>query len=400
MAENANWKQVGDIYKTDGSILEVGSFIAQSGNKVDISETDVDELLSNISSPIPFSIGHDKYAETIGYAIKFSKNGNQILHNGIVFDSDKFENVILNGHNNISPEIDYVRDPSTGKVVGKKIVRLSFVPNPAIKSNKTDVTRFAFSAPEVSSMPNDGTSQNSTQQGNPAQISEPTTLIQGQQIPVSTFESQTVQQNLSPAFDPNEFAKNIAMSIAEGLSSKIGGQLESMQQEIAAIKSGQLSTAPQSTQADAADPEPIAINSNSQEQMNGVPKELFEQFARMQAENQTLKSQIEKDEKTAYTAKLAELRSLQVDNPEKLVAHLKTYKEKIDTLEVFKSSVASKLAMNTPMNSPAGASPMSAEGGNKTNKTPTILELADSLRISIDADTQEKLSKRMKLPVQ
>jgi hypothetical protein len=394
MAENANWKQVGDIYKTDGSILEIGSFIAQSGNKVDISNSDIDELLQNIDTPIPFSIGHDKYAETIGYAIKFSRDGNQILHNGIVFDSDKFENVILKGHNNISPEIDFIKD-SSGKIVGKKIVRLTFVPNPAIKANKTDVTRFAFSAPEVTSMSNDGTPQNSNnQQGNPAQTSEPTTLIQGQQVPVSTFNETNPQT--PPAFDPNEFAKNIAMSIAEGLSAKIGGQLESMQQEIAALKSGQvpLQQSPVHELNVPSEPEPIPVN--SQDSMNGIPKEIFEQFAKLQAENQTFKSQIERDEKSTYTNKLAELRSLQVENPEKLVSHLKDYKSKIDTLEAFKVTIA----RNTPMNSPAGASPMSAEGGKKTNKTPTILELADSLRISIDAETTEKLSKRMRLPAQ
>jgi len=393
MAENANWKQVGDIYKTDGSILEIGSFIAQSGNKVDISDADVDALLSNIDAPIPFSIGHDKYAETIGYAIKFSRDGNQILHNGIVFDSDKFENVILKGHNSISPEIDYVRDPETGKIVGQKIVRLSFVPNPAISSNKTDIVRFAFSAPEVSSMPNDGTSQTSTN----TQTQEPTTLIQGQEVPVSTFNDNQSPVT-PPAFDPNEFAKNIAMSIAEGLSSKIGGQLESMQQEIAALKGGQQPNQAQNVSDDATvvTPDAIPVNAGNTESMNGIPKDVFEQFAKMQAENQNLRSQVEKEEKANYTNKLAELRNLQVENPEKLVSHLKDYKSKIETLEALKIT----MMKTTPMNSPAGASPMSAEGGKKTNKVPTILELADSLRISIDAETQEKLSKRMRIPVQ
>jgi hypothetical protein len=52
------------------------------------------------------------------------------------------------------------------------------------------------------------------------------------------------------------------------------------------------------------------------------------------------------------------------------------------------------------MNSPQTV-PLGAEGGKNTNKQqPTVLGLADSLRISIDADTATRLAQRMKLPVQ
>ena len=400
MAENANWKQVGDIYRTSGPILEVGSFISASGNKVDISEQDKAELFANIDENIPFTIGHDKYAPTVGYAVKVAETEDSIEHNGIVYDNQSFEQAIAMGYNNISPVIDFLKD-ETGKIVGKKIVKLGFVPNPAMKSNKTDVTRFAFSAPEVSSM-TDGIPQTNTQTNNGGQEQVPTTLIQGQQIPVNTFAAPTPQTPQPPAFDPALLA-NIASSIAEGVAAKFSGQLEALQQEISVLKAGNVQETPldqsQFAQVQGIATPPQATNMASAEiapeTVNGIPKELFEQFAQLKAENQTYKDQMAREEKSAYTNKLAELRALGHENPEKLVSHLKDTKSKIETLDAFKVA----LVKNTPMNSPQSV-PLGTEGGKNQKQQPTVLGLADSLRISIDAETAQKLAQRMRLPLQ
>ena len=152
MTENANWKEVGDVYRTTGPILMAGDFVTRDGKRITLTPEDVDYLHNNISEQLPFVIDHDKYSETIGYAVKFAKDGNTVDHGGIVFNQSEFrDKVILGGYNNISPEIDFVYDQQ-GNIVDKRIVKLAFVKNPAIKGNKTEVTRFAFSAPEVNSI--------------------------------------------------------------------------------------------------------------------------------------------------------------------------------------------------------------------------------------------------------
>ena len=90
--KDSNWKQVGDVLKTEGNILEIGSFIAQSGNKVDVSPEDAALLFNNIDTSLPFVISHeDGYQEEIGYATQFAENDQGIGHKGFVFNNENFE---------------------------------------------------------------------------------------------------------------------------------------------------------------------------------------------------------------------------------------------------------------------------------------------------------------------
>ena len=91
MAED--FKQVGDIFKTDSNIVEVGEWVPDSGVPIRITRDDVDEMYHNIDSKIPLTILHGNTPKTIGYAIKFfpSTDGNTIRHEGIVFDSEEFK---------------------------------------------------------------------------------------------------------------------------------------------------------------------------------------------------------------------------------------------------------------------------------------------------------------------
>lgn len=403
MAEDANWKQVDDVLKTEGNILEIGSFISRSGNKVDISEEDADMLFNNIDSRLPFVVLHDDgYQEEVGYATKFERNSTGIAHKGLIFTNPDVKNAVARGYS-ISSEIDYRRD-EFGKVVDGKIVKLAFVPNPAMKQTSVDITRFAFSAPEVNSM-TQGTPQNNTPDTNNA-TSEPTVNIQGQEIPVSAFvDQQSANQTpAAPSFDQALLA-NIASTIAEGVAAKFNTQLEAMQQELATLRAAQAPTqdlAPAqyaTVQGNATPPAgqvPPQASEIAPELVGGIPKELFEEYAQLRAENQNFRSQIEKEERSAYTSKLAELRALGQDNPEKLVSHLKDTRSKIETLDALKVA----LVKNTPMNSPQNV-PLGVEGGkNQSIKQPTVLGLAESLRISIDADTASKLAQRMRIPLQ
>ena len=385
MAELAeNWKQVGDVIKTEGNILEIGSFISQSGNKVDISPEDAKLLFNNIDTSIPFVISHESgYQEAVGQATQFTENDMGIGHKGVVFNTRKVQEAIAQGYNSISPVIDFEKD-ATGKNISGKIVKLAFVPNPAMKHNKVNMTRFAFSAPEVNSM--------TVPEGQPTPTE--TITVQGQQVPTTAFVQQAATTE-TPAFDPQDFAKNIAASIVEGFSNKIGGQLEAMQQEIASLKANTPQPIAPEVVENLTTLTPISqIGETAQAET--VPKELLDQFTKLQAENLTYKAQIDKEEKATYTAKLAELRTLGHENPEKLVAHLKDTKQKIETLDALKVAIVK----NQPMNSPQ-TTPMGVEGGkNQSTKQYTVLGLADSLKMHLDQETAERVSKSLRIPVQ
>lgn len=383
MAENeASFKQVGDIYKTSGEILRTGSYIAQSGNKVDISLTDVDDLYSNIDEHIPMGIAHPEdndpnYFETLGYAIKLAKLGDAISHDGIVFDSYKFDNVVLKGYNAISPEIEFVKD-ANGKIIGKKITRLAFVKNPAIDTNTTSITRFAFSAPNIQ----EEVPKMSETPATPEPMKQP-------EHPFTANDSWAAKPPETSAAQPDitELMKNMAAAITNGITEKMGSQIEALQNEINALKTTKEEPV---VDEEPKDSQPIVVNDKQE-----LPPGVFEQFAELNRQKQELQTRVEREEKQRYTEKLAELRSLGQATPEKLVSHLGTYEQKIATLDAFKSA----MVKNTPMNS-ENAKPMSTEGGSKPDNPMTVYEVAKSLRMKLTPERAAHYAKEWGIPLQ
>jgi len=144
-------KDVGNIFTTSGSILGVGEWIpSKPGIPVRITEEDLTELFNNSNGSIPLAIGHDDNSPTIGYITKLTRNGDTIEHNGYVFNEESFKKAIMNGNSRaLSAEISNFGDSATGKIIGKRIKRVCFVPNPAIDGTETEISTFKFSAPEV-----------------------------------------------------------------------------------------------------------------------------------------------------------------------------------------------------------------------------------------------------------
>ncbi len=370
--ESDNWKQVGDVIKTEGNILEIGSFIARSGNKVDISAEDADRFYNNIDTSLPFVILHsDGYREEIGYATDFVRSNDGIAHKGLVFNNNKFKEAIAMGYNSISPEVDFETF---------KIERLAFVPNPAMKKNKVNMTKFAFSAPEVNPMTN-------TPEG------DSTVNIQGAQVPTSTFVQQTEQPSTPAATIDPILLQNIAASIADGVASKFNSQIEALTAEITALKEAKVEVTPLEPAVGIVSNEPVQPTETETPQT--IPQEIIDQLAKLQADNKVFQEKLEKEKQSAYKAKLAELRTLGQDSPEKLVAHLKDTDAKIETLDALKVAIIK----NKPMNSP-NDTPLSAEGGKNQPTQPTVLGLASSLKMSIDAETATRLSQKLRIPVQ
>lgn len=369
MTEEANWKQVGDLFKTDGNVLEAGTFINSRGGESSISPADVKELYENITEPVPLAVGHGK-GPIVGYAVKFANSTDytNIYHNGIVFDDNAFTRAVMNGHTFISPEIDRQYDEN-GKVIHQKIARFCFVPNPAMgESMKTTVKRFAFSAPEVNEVkPMDNTLN--TSGISTGSSSNPVSNQQAAPVPAAPVATPTI--------DVEAIVNAVTQNISTQLESALETRLEAMKSELVNIntppknpfiKEAERIESNQSTETIS----PAASEGSSES--SSIPKEFVDNYTNLQVELQKYREQNEKILKKQYGEVLNELRELGFERPESMVSHL-PLTDKIETLTSIKTNYVKKMPMNSSIKEP-----MNSEGGTNEDK-PSILKTLRSLHL-------------------
>jgi hypothetical protein len=374
MAED--YKEFEGGFYTKGAILEVGTFTpgsSKSGEPVTISESDFEELYNNIKGPIPFAIGHGDFAPIIGHATKFRKNGATIEHKGIVSDPNSFKTIVINeNYRNISPEIELIR--VNGKVVGKRISKLCFVPNPSMPNTQTEITRLKFSAPEVTMTDSQtsGTIESTTNNPVPPKT----------ETPVKTTENNT-SGNIDIAA--------LAEVLSAGISKKFEEQIATLKTEIETLKGspgkdfftkpktgnrGRPKKIETSQESDGSedDGEPQFTALLEAEPINPVGKEVFDEYAKTQLALQ------EKDRALqAEKQRIDGLYKSQLDN---IITDIKNHNVDVDPfIEQIKSmsienqisvlqAYRSQVIKNQPMISNPSSNGMQFgnEGGSSNNK--------------------------------
>ena len=387
MTDEAGWKQVGDVYETAGCILETGSFISKSGHAVSINSDDAFDMFDKLDSNIPMTIDHQ--SEPIGYAVKFTKdNSDKIFHKGLVFDKDNFNSkVILGGYNFISPDIEYTCD-SRGNVIDKRITAISFVKNPAMDNTQATIAKFAFSAPslEVKNMP-------------------------------EQESANITNTSIPPTTPPQIDMATLAEMITAGVSEKFESQIQSLQAELASLKAAKSPEVKTQAQEFLAGKKPetkseeVIATSNESTLVsaigtiapaNPVDKEVFDEYAKAQKDLESANAELAKYKETAEKALrkqlsdvVAELKNLGYGDPATLVKSLKTYEEKIETLNAIKINHVK----TTPMNSQS-KTPMNIEGGSLNGKDSlTIESIASQYRIPIPDKYKEHMSKKFGISI-
>lgn len=154
--DSLNWKST-DILKVSGSTLIKGKFTAgipssdgiiREGKPTDFTPEIIEMLYKNIESHVPYYLGHklDPTRKTIGYAYKFGlpPTKDDLKHQGFVFDENAKVKITTEGHDSISPEIDFTIDQE-GKVIDAHLEGMAFVPNPAIDGTETQTALAVFS---------------------------------------------------------------------------------------------------------------------------------------------------------------------------------------------------------------------------------------------------------------
>lgn len=372
MAED--YKEFEGGFYTKGAILEVGTFTpgsSKSGESVSISESDLEELYNNIKGPVPFTIGHGDFAPTIGHASKFRKNGNRIEHKGIVSDPNLFKTIVINeDYRNISPEIELIR--VNGEVVGKRISKLCFVPNPAMPNTQTEITRLKFSAPEVT-MTDSQTSGTTTESTNPTSVPPKTD---------------------APASNTNIDVVSLVEAITVGVSKQFEEQFASMRSEIETLKGNpgkEFLTSgtgkrgrPKKTETSQEDGITGEVGETTTltvaEPFDPVGKEVFDEYAKTQIELQKKddalkaeRSRIDGLYKKQLDDIVTDLKNKKVD-VDNFVSKIKdmSIENQISVLSAYRSEVIRQ----QPMISPSSNDMRISNEGGSSNNAESFLERA------------------------
>lgn len=145
------WKQV-DALHVEGASIRAIPVKDHHGKLTPWKPSIIEKMYSKIKGPIPFYVGHDFTAlnrSPVGYGIKFGINNtnDDISYTGYVFDDDAIKQIIDNGYNAISPEVDNTYDES-GELIDSTLLAMAFVKNPAFPGMQVQYAKAAFSKPE------------------------------------------------------------------------------------------------------------------------------------------------------------------------------------------------------------------------------------------------------------
>lgn len=144
-----------DVLKTSGVVVKVGEYqganFDENGKPIPskFGAFDIRRMHDNATEPIPIYVDlHGKdlsKRELAGYAFRvgMSPDGTELAHNGFIFNT-KAQKLVASGHNQISPEIETMKD-ANGNIIDRKIEALCFVPSGAIDGTEVNYMIEKFS---------------------------------------------------------------------------------------------------------------------------------------------------------------------------------------------------------------------------------------------------------------
>lgn len=218
-------ERLGDILRTSGVLMKVGTWTPSDGEETTFTVDSISKLFETLNTSNPLWITHDEAGITcrapIGFAYRFSLNdtGEEIHWEGLVFDSDTINKIIIDGYDSTSMEADLDLDEN-GIVINGTILGNAFVQNPAVK-DETIIAEFVTL---------DSTTQysNGTQPA-PDGVKLNTTFTEGETMPTKLDE---MIAGLSEV-DKIELARTFGASTGEPGSS---GEDDSKDKKIAELE--------------------------------------------------------------------------------------------------------------------------------------------------------------------
>ncbi len=127
LVQRSNVKVADETLLVSGLLLEPGTFTTSSGETLTFTADAIKKIYEKIDQNMPFVITHNGDL-VIGYATKFSLDGDKIYYQGYVFDEK--DKILKEGYDSVSGEFDVVKDGE--KVTDGKLTRIAFVKYPAV----------------------------------------------------------------------------------------------------------------------------------------------------------------------------------------------------------------------------------------------------------------------------
>jgi len=135
------------VLKVSGVTARPGTFTSQGGKTIPFTPELCQKIFSDSPTLIPTYLTHeDRDACGFLYKLGYNKEDDTILYEGFVFDPIKQKQILSDGFNSVSPEIEFDKDED-GQFKSGIITGNAFVRNPAITGTKVDANFVAFSAP-------------------------------------------------------------------------------------------------------------------------------------------------------------------------------------------------------------------------------------------------------------
>jgi len=145
-SEPIEWRN-SQVLKVSGVTARPGSYTSREGVTIPFTPELCKNIFSNSPTLMPTYLTHDD-RDVCGYIYKlgYNKEDDTLCYEGFVFDPLKQKQILSDGFDAVSPEIEFTKDED-GHFVGGIITGNAFVRNPAISGTKVTKTLVAFSTP-------------------------------------------------------------------------------------------------------------------------------------------------------------------------------------------------------------------------------------------------------------
>ena len=300
------WKTV-DALHVDGASIRAIPVKDNHGKLTPWTPSIIEKIYNKIKGPLPLYIKHDERAlfrQPVGYGIKFgiTEDHTDITYNGFVFDDGAIKQIIEEGYNCISPEVENEYDEQ-GELVDSTLLAMAFVKNPAFPGMQVQYAKAAFSESQNDELA--------------SKTGEPMSKAAAIETLKSKGLSETEIASITQAFESAEPAK----------------QETPAQQQAPPVQSTPTAHVEQKSAPPAA-PDMSALEQRLAEQATVI--------AQLQQKNEDLL-------KTQYNTVRDEVKGLGISDPDDIVKGLPT-EQKISILSKMKE----KMARTQPMSTPAG----------------------------------------------
>lgn len=344
---NRIWKTV-DALHVDGASIRAIPVKDHHGKLTPWKPAIIAKMFEKIKGPIPFFIKHDFTAlnrTPVGYGVKFgiTEDNEDITYNGFVFDQDAIKQIIEDGYNCISPEVETEYDEN-GELVDSTLLAMAFLKNPAFPGMKVQYARAAFSQPDDD------------------QLASKTGEPMSKAAAIDTMKSKGLS---------DEQITNITQAFEQAAAPSTPPE-------------AQPPVTPQTTPPITITAEPIKQVAPPVVDMSSFEQRLADQAAtitQLQQKNENLL-------KTQYESIRDEVKGLGINDPDDIVKGLPT-EQKISILSKIKEKMARSQPMSTSKGQPVSSTP--SQSVDQRAKVASILK-----SIGMTTEEYEKLKSNKK----